>query len=162
MAIALRRRIRSTSTVGEQITPEALWALRHRAFHIAIAILGQREQAEDVVQDVFVKALDHREPVLHLEAWLRTLIVRTAINTLRRPSSQSLETDVAEDGSFEDSILIRAALDKLSPETRVLLALAYVEGLTHKELADMLDIPEGTVASRLHAAKAAFHKEWNR
>lgn len=162
MAIALRRRIKSTGAVGERITPEALWALRHQAYRTALSIVGQRELAEDIVQDVFVKAIEHREPVVHLEAWLRTLIVRQAINTLRRPSSQSLTVDTAEEGSFEDAILVRAALDKLDPATRALLALAYVDGLSHKELAEMFEIPEGTVSSRLHAARAAFNKEWNR
>lgn len=162
MAIALRRRIKLTGAEGERITPEALWALRHRAYHIALSIVGQRELAEDIVQDVLVKALDHREPVAHLEAWLRTLVVRHAINALRRPSGQAFESETIREGSFEDGVLVRAALDKLDPETRALLALAYVDGLSHKELAEMFEIPEGTVASRLHAARAAFHKEWNR
>lgn len=162
MTVAVRRWLKVTSSEGVKLTPDDLWPLRHQAFRTALAIVGQRELAEDIVQDVFVKALNHGEPVRHVEAWLRTLVVRASLNALRRPTSQTLATDVPDDGTFEEAVLVRAALQKLSPDSRTILALAYFESLSHREIAELLDIPEGTVASRLHTARAAFQKEWNR
>jgi RNA polymerase sigma-70 factor (ECF subfamily) len=144
------------------LTPDDVWPLRHRAFRTALAIVGQRELAEDIVQDVLVKALDHGEPVWNVEAWVRTLVVRASLNALRRPTPQILASDPTDNATFEDAVLVRDALAKLSPESRTILALAYFESLNHREIAELLDVPEGTVASRLHTARAAFQKEWNR
>lgn len=163
MTSALRRWLKVSSSVGVVITPDELWPLRHKALRTSLAIVGQRELAEDIVQDVFLRAIGHREPVRHVEAWLRTLVVRASLNAVRRPTSVTITEDLTEAGtSFEESAMVRIALQSLPPQSRAILALAYFEGLSHREIAELLEIPEGTVASRLSTARAAFEQEWNR
>jgi RNA polymerase sigma-70 factor (ECF subfamily) len=138
---------------------------RNRAFAIrlAIQIVGDRDQAEDVAQESLIRAYqsaDRLKRATQPLAWLRTIVVRRAITCLqsRRPDSAQSEASI-EDRST-DRLAVRHVLDRLPPDQQALLALAHGEQLSYRELAAALDIPEGTVASRLNAARAAFRKLW--
>ena len=84
----------------------------------------------------------------------------------RRRSPDALSTDVAHTDDpggplerHEDSTLVRRALDARRPIHRLVLTLFLVEGVSHREIADLLDCPEGTVWSRLHSAKKALERQ---
>jgi RNA polymerase sigma-70 factor (ECF subfamily) len=132
--------------------------------------LGDSRQAEDVVQETFVRAWCHmlRHPV-DLEwfrPWLYTVARRLVIDNLRtrkaRPS-EVLLTDLARLPASEDPIelllvrqSVRHALRALSPQHRAVLIDLYYRGLSYAEVADRQGIPVGTVRSRTHYALRAL------
>jgi len=147
---------------GAAAFDETLESLRPGATATALRIVGERTLAEDVVQDAFVKATlaaAQLKDGQSLAAWLRKIVVRCALDALescRRSVSQVEDNAAAPDKGLG----VQMALDRLKPDHQAVLALAFGDGLTHQEIADALEIPTGTVASRIHAAKAAFKKVW--
>lgn len=131
------------------------------AYRLALAVVGRPEVAEDVAQEAMVRAWRARGTLARADdprAWLRRVVVRQAVTALGRREAVELPEFAAPDA--EPAMQVRAVLAGMPTETRALLALAYFEGLTYAELAAALEIPEGTVASRLHAARAAFRTAW--
>jgi RNA polymerase sigma-70 factor (ECF subfamily) len=130
--------------------------------------------AEDVTQEVFVTLWQHPERFDpergSLRAYLGVHAHRRAIDALRRdvrrsqreqrhhrlhPEGSCLPSDAAECASLADAV--RDAIDRLPPEQREAVELAYFGGLTHREVAATLRIPEGTAKSRLRLAHAKLH-----
>ena len=131
---------------------------------LALKVVGSAEDAEDVVQTALVKAWRCRGSLQDkekLQGWLRQIVVRSALNHLksRKPSSSPTEEQACID-SDESFVLVHMTLSRLKPEQRALLALAVGERLSYRDIGETLGIPEGTVSSRLNAAKAAFRKLW--
>lgn len=129
---------------------------------MAVRMTGCQALADDIVQDSYLRALESIEQgvrVANPKAWFRRIVVHAALDALksRKPS---VELDQEAIAAPRNTVLVQGVLDKLSPEHQVVLALAFGEQLSHKEIAALLDVPMGTVASRIHAAKAAFRKEW--
>ncbi len=141
---------------------------------------GRTEEAEDLLQDSVLRAFAKRGALRDASAgrsWLFTTLVRTHLNRVRSDGRrhESLESD-CDDRQFEAALAewspselpeermdreathaaVRSAIDGLDPLLREVLMLTDVEGFSHREAAAMLEIPEGTVASRLFRARAAF------
>ncbi len=141
-------------------------------FALARRIVGHRTEAEDVIQEVFVRAwreapsFDRRKG--SAAAWLATLtrnravdIVRSRKRRARHDDMRSAEMDAItpevctpEIGAVtaERTRAVRAALQLLAPEQRAALELAYLGGLSHSEIAEALNQPLGTIKTRLLAA----------
>lgn len=137
-------------------------------FRLAYRILGRREDAEDAVQEIFVKAFsklaDCREPG-KFWPWIRTITVNACVRRFSR------ETPTEEIESLCDSelpsvdpvqleVLRRVQAVEVQkmiaglPETyRVVIVLRYIEDLSYKEIARLVGIESHTVAARLHRAK---------
>jgi len=144
---------------------EALLADRRAwAFRLALKIVGRTEEAEDVAQVALTAAWRRRRTLKDtqkLDAWLTQIVVRTSLNQLRtRRETGVLEDESALQPSGEESVLVHSTLARMKPEHRVLLALAVGEGLSYREMAHALGVPEGTVSSRLNAAKSEFRRLW--
>jgi RNA polymerase sigma-70 factor (ECF subfamily) len=132
---------------------------------MALRISGCPLLAEDIVQDSYLHALEAIEQhtrVANPKAWFRRIVVHAAIDALKlRGQSAEQEPDIDRLSAVpRGNVFVQSVLESLCPEHQVVLALAFGERLSHKEIAALLDIPMGTVASRIHAAKAAFRKEW--
>ena len=154
-------------------------------YSAALRMTRNPADAEDVVQETFLKAYrayDSFQAGTNLKAWLYRILTNTYINRYRkaqrRPSevelgelqdlylykrlgeqsgaSESAEQEVLE--QFVDSDVIQA-LESLSDNFRMPVLLADVEGFAYKEIAEMLDIPIGTVMSRLHRGRKALQKK---
>ncbi len=141
-----------------------LMRLRDRAFRTAYAIVNDRELAEDVTQEALIRAMEKVDgSVVDLAAWLRIIVVRTALNSFRKGRPNALEVDGPSiEAPVDERLQIELTLGRLSPEQRAILALAYHEGLSYREISEILNVPEGTVSSRLSAAKQAFQQEYSR
>jgi RNA polymerase sigma-70 factor (ECF subfamily) len=130
---------------------------------------GDRQAAEDLMQETMLRAwrnLDalYADPV-SLRPWLITVSRRIAIDSLRARAARPVET--ASDDSFEwlvapdpfEQVLNRELIHKLlaglSAEHRNVLLHVYIHDLTVPQTARILGVPEGTVKSRLHSARAA-------
>jgi RNA polymerase sigma-70 factor (ECF subfamily) len=140
---------------------ETIYGERVSAYRVAFAILGRREAAEDVVEEALLKALESKVEPQNVAAWVRTIVVRTALNARRDKATVGLEFEPEIHCELDEGIAVRATLARLESDQRALLALAIGEGLSYRELADVFGVPEGTISSRLHAAKAAFRREWD-
>jgi|SRR5215831_13074753 len=122
--------------------------------------------AEDVTQDVFLKAFRARDrfrPTGRVEAWLCTIAVREAISRLRWTALQRRLLEATgragasrpPEGTGE---LLDELLAALSPRARAVVVLHFVHGYRYREIAAMLRLPEGTVASRLSQALARMRR----
>jgi RNA polymerase sigma factor (sigma-70 family) len=122
----------------------------------------------DATQDALIAVLRGlpalREPAA-LRGWARAIAVREAIRHARR-DARAMPVDTAlltELPAREDPQLqadVRAVLDRLTPHHRAVLVLRDLEGLDEASAAAVLDLPVGTIKSRLHRARRIFRKEW--
>ena len=155
-------------------------------FATALRMTRNKADAEDLVQETFLKgwrAFDSYQQGTNLRAWLFRIMTNTFINKYnsqqRRP--QETELDEVEElflfrrmGAFDQSKMSQSAEDQMLelftddevknaieelPETfRIPVLLSDVEGFTYKEIAEMLEVPIGTVMSRLHRGRKAMQK----
>ena len=143
-------------------------AYRVILFGLLVRILNSREEAEDILQDVFIQvwrqAKDFDEKRGRPFTWLVTLVRSRAIDRLRQLSArQRLATGAAQEqtekvsDALSDTIkltqreTVRRALAELSEEQRHTLLLAYFEGLTQSEIAAKLNAPLGTIKTRMRS-----------
>lgn len=132
-----------------------------QAFAHAVGITGDRATAQDAVQDALVDAwrslarFDQRRPFY---PWLYTLLRNRCFKALgaRRGSTppDGVELLAPSAGAVDDTLDLERALARLAPEDRELLLLRHLDGLSYEELAERIGVPPGTVASRLHHARA--------
>lgn len=149
-------------------------------FRLAYRITGSREDAEDVLQDVFVgllHALSSYDERGRFESWLKRVTARTALMRLRaqrRRGEQSLEpaTEAVAgraDGHAGDAgahsidrLAVDRALSRLPQSLRAVFLLREVEGYAHDEIAGLLGISAGASATRLSRAWTVLRKELSR
>jgi RNA polymerase sigma-70 factor (ECF subfamily) len=157
--------------------PDALGALYDRyhrlVFSLAIGIVEDQASAEEITLDVFTRILEKADTYQPQQAkvrtWLTSIARNQSIDILRRrgvrPEQNSLSwaelpaQAVPYVDNLEDLVdlslrqeRVRAALSHLSPEQKAALALVYFRGLTHRQVAETLDQPLGTIKTRLRLA----------
>lgn len=153
------------------VVPEIVVMLR-----VARSITGSAIDAEDLVQDALVRAFRSIDGFdgQHPRAWLLTIVRNTHINRNRRqrpvllddpdaletnrrdPASTSVEDDYI-DQTFD--AVITVSLQNLSDDARQVIELVDIAGLTYAEAAGELQIPVGTVMSRLHRARRKVRED---
>ncbi len=132
----------------------------NRLFRAALAILGQRQEAEDAVQDAFLKFLEKApEDLENPAAWLMRVTVNGAKSRLRLKWRQVVELpqELAGQCGPEE----RRELEEmwqLPPADRAILHLFYYEGYSAEEISRILKTPAGTVRSRLSRARGKLKK----
>jgi RNA polymerase sigma factor (sigma-70 family) len=134
-------------------------------FSIILQIIQENELASDVLQEVFIniwrKIESYDATKGRLFTWMLNIARNASIDTLRSKSyqntqkNQELPDNVDINASNQvtqlnvDNIGLRKTLEKLKPEQRVLIELAYFKGYTHEEIAEIEGIPLGTVKTRI-------------
>jgi RNA polymerase sigma-70 factor (ECF subfamily) len=137
--------------------------LREPVFALCLHLTGRRADAEDAVQDVFLsvhRALPGFRGEARLSTWVYRVALRAALHVRSRqrpgePVGDDLSVDRAEAEllSRDEARRTLAALQQLSAHHRAVLSLFALDGLSHREVAEVLGVPEGTIWSRLHAAR---------
>ena len=155
-------------------------------YRTGLRMTRSEAEAEDLVQETYIKAFRHRDqftPGTNLKAWLFRILTNTFINQYRRKAARPETTelddvdesilyrhmrDVSPGSSSPDpeaelinstlSSEVKEALESL-PEKFRTTVLLDVEGFSYKEIAQMLDIPIGTVMSRLHRGRKYLQKQ---
>ena len=136
-------------------------------FRLAYRLLGTREDAEDVVHDVFVglpEMLAHYEERGRLDAWLRRVTVRMALmrqrgRGRRRETSLDTAADIASaPGITPEQIELQAAVNALPGPLRSVLVLKEMEGYSHAEIAALLGISAVTSRVRLYRATRSIRQ----
>ena len=156
-------------------------------YSAALRMTRNPADAEDLVQETYLRAyrgFGNFESGTNLRAWLYRILTNTYINSYRarqrRPDERQLDDvddfylyrrlgaveEALAARSAEDELIdlftddeVKAALDSLPEQFRMAVYLADVEGFSYKEIAEILDIPIGTVMSRLHRGRKAMQKE---
>ncbi len=142
-------------------------------FRIAKWLVREEAEAEDLVQETFMQALQsfHRyEQGTNVRAWLVTIMYRTRGKRIRQRSRLRLVSDVDEriaetvafepptpEGITEDEVL--RALEHLPAPFQEVVILSDVEDFTYKEIAETLDVPIGTIMSRLSRGRKLLRAE---
>jgi RNA polymerase sigma-70 factor (ECF subfamily) len=152
----------------------------------AVRMTRNRADAEDLVQETYLRAyrgFGGFQEGTNLRAWLFRILTNTFINSYRAKQRRPQEADVEDvedlflyhrlpaveeatrSRSAEIDVLeritdseVKAAIDDLPEQFRLPVYLADVEGFAYKEIAEMLDIPIGTVMSRLHRGRKGLEK----
>ncbi|MGD0273816.1 MAG: sigma-70 family RNA polymerase sigma factor [Gaiellaceae bacterium] len=139
---------------------EQLYRDRYPRFlRLALAIVGSREAAADVVQEAFARALRHRSELRSEEA-LESWLWRTVVNTGRTQSKrgrrhaglESAEEIASSNGHAEPWPELRAAVAALPERQRQALFLRHYADLDYEQIGEVLGIARGTVAATLHTA----------
>jgi RNA polymerase sigma-70 factor, ECF subfamily len=132
------------------------------------AVVLDSAAAEDLTQETFVRAYRARnryKPTAPPGAWLRRIGINLAISHLRRqklarflPARLYVPPDRRDYDRAEARNVVEGALAALSPKLRAAIVLHYYEGLTREEIAEVLGVPAGTVASRIAKAVAIMRR----
>ena len=156
-------------------------------YSAALRMTRNRADAEDLVQETYLKAyrgFGGFQEGTNLKAWLYRILTNTFINTYRakKRRPEQTELDDVEDfylfrrmggleaakanRSAEDELMdyfsdseVKEAIEALPEQFRMAVLLADVEGFQYKEIAEILDIPIGTVMSRLHRGRKSLQKQ---
>ena len=155
-------------------------------YSAALRMTRNPADAEDVVQETFLKAYRAYHTFqagTNLKAWLYRILTNTYINRYRKQQRRPSEVELGDLEDFylyrrlgesggagasrsaEEEVLeqivdadVRAALDALPENFRMPVLLADVEGFSYKEIAEIMDVPIGTVMSRLHRGRKALQQ----
>ncbi|MDZ7676553.1 MAG: sigma-70 family RNA polymerase sigma factor [Acidimicrobiales bacterium] len=170
------------ATFSEQAMP-----FMDSLYGAAMRMTRNPADAEDLVQETYLKAyrgFGGFEQGTNLKAWLYRILTNTYINLYRKRQRRPDETDLAEvedlylyrrlggleaataGRSAEDELMelfteteIKEAMEALPENFRIAVLLADVEGFAYKEIAEILEIPIGTVMSRLHRGRKQLQKQ---
>ncbi|TVR29930.1 MAG: sigma-70 family RNA polymerase sigma factor [Balneolaceae bacterium] len=172
MAELTRQEIRKQQDFNEEIIPH-LDAL----YNFGLRLTSDPNDAEDLVQDTIVKAyrfFSSYEKGTNAKAWLFRILKNSYINNYRKKSKKPHEVDYDEVASFYETIRadrtetsdledkmfrelidddLSRALEKIPEDFRTVVLLCDVEDFTYEEIANMLDVPIGTIRSRLHRGR---------
>ena len=175
--VVIKKHQEQDATQGHELASFEETMLPHMdaAHNLARWLLRNEQDAQDVVQEAFLRAFKsfggfHGS---NGRAWLLTIVRNTSYTLLKKNRVVDLTTPFDEEihvsghesvspatilEHSEDAELIREAMDELPTEFREILALRHQEGLSYKEIADIAQIPPGTVMSRLARARAKLRE----
>lgn len=144
---------------------------QRRAFAVALRLLGSRPEAEDAVQQAFLRLYENRatyKPRLRLNTWFYRILVNTCIDELRRTRPMPLPDDLElPSGNAPDRIfdrqererLLRTALAAVPVEARIVLTLYYGDERSYREIGAIRGISVNTVKTHLRRGRAALRKQ---
>lgn len=180
---ALIRRLRDRD---ERAFRELLELHRDRVFNITYRMLGNRSEAEDIAQEVFItvfKTIDSFREESKFSTWLYRVAVNHTKNRIKylarrherkheSVDERSAETNGATSGSparmpqpdkalatAQSEKLIQEAIDSLDDDQRAVVVLRDIEELSIEEICEITGLPDGTVKSRLHRARLVLRKK---
>jgi RNA polymerase sigma factor (sigma-70 family) len=143
-----------------------------RMFPVCLRYAQNREEAEEILQEGFIKMFTHLNQYRHdgsFEGWLRRIIVNTALQKFRDRTRMypvvSLREELSETVSNNDTYagigykMLLELVQKLPPAYRLVFNLYVFEGMKHREIAEALHITEGTSKSNLYDARMILQRE---
>lgn len=187
MTRAERRLIRRLKDRDERAFSELIEEQGDRVFNLCFRMLGNRQEAEDLAQEVFItvfKSVDSFRGDSKLSTWLYRIASNLSKNRIkylaRRHDRSKVEFDEGVDrNAASDSLtspkqekrpdenmegqqleqIMQKAISELEEEHRILIVLRDIEELSYEEICEITELAEGTVKSRLHRARLALRKK---
>ena len=155
-----------------QAFTELVYRYQDRMVSLTYRMCGDLRLAEDAAQEAFVRVwqnLKSYKPQYAFRSWLYRIATNAALDALRRerPTTELDSLSLADPGTtpeqsaedYQQVVHIRRAIAQLSEPLRMVLILREYQELTYQEIADALDIPVGTVMSRLNTARVQLRRE---
>lgn len=157
-----------------------------RVFSLALRVTGNRQDAEEVLQDVFWNVLQHIDAFrgdAKLSSWIYRIAMNAALMKVRqRPKAEHVALDadlgpaMTDDGRIAEPVVdwtrlpgelerkeltrrLEAAVERLPPDYRTVFVLRDIEGLSTEEASEVLDLSVAALKSRLHRARLFLRKE---
>ena len=143
-------------------------------YNLALRMTQHKQDAEDLTQEAVLRAyrfLTKFEEGTNFKAWIMAILRNVFINEYRRKTKepQKIEFEKVEDfitipeiSGVQEEIFtenIKSSIDKLPEELRTTIILFYAEDFSYKEIAKIMDVPVGTVMSRLYTAKQSLKRQ---
>lgn len=127
---------------------------------------GDHSTADDLAQDTFLvayKKLGTWSGAGTLKSWLHTIAYRQFLDHIKKHSRMQVMAEVPQDGfdtrqALDAEILVQKLLGKLGTTDRTCITLAYAAGMSHSEISAIVELPLGSVKSRIHRAKLKLQK----
>ena len=157
------------NSFGQLVTPYF-----HEAYAISFTILKSKEQAEDAVQNAMIEAYKNimmQKEIRNFRSWFLTLVSSRSIDLVRKNMKDmkqitdieaypfnSNETPLTDLLLKEEKSIVMQNLLNLPSKYRIVITLHYYQELSIREIAQLLEIKEGTVKSRLHNARLVLNK----
>lgn len=140
---------------------------KNAMYSTALRIIGNTDEAQDVLQDTFIDVFENISSFRFestLGAWMKTILVRKALRRLKLDRNHEIleKAEEMEGEDFKDEFTgeyLEKAIQSLPESARAVFLLIEVEGYKHKEVAQMLNITEGTSKSQLHYSKSLLQKK---
>jgi RNA polymerase sigma-70 factor, ECF subfamily len=172
LAIDDRDLIASAQLGDRQAFGELVYRHQSSVINVIYRMCGDPRLAEDAAQEAFVRVwqnLDSYKPQYAFHSWLYRIAANVALDTLRRerpgpeldslPLADKNPTPEQASETSQRTTQVKQAVARLSEPLRLVLVLREYEELSYQEIAAALEIPTGTVMSRLNAARAQLRRE---
>ncbi|EST10301.1 RNA polymerase sigma factor SigW [Sporolactobacillus laevolacticus] len=177
-----KRLIKKVKKGDQQAFAELVDRYKNSVFAICFRMVGNTQEAEDLSQEAFIRAYNHIDQYDHerkFSTWLFRIATNLSIDFLRRrktsvsldavvPGTEglSLNTILPDNGELPDEQMVRreneemvqSEIKKLPEKYRSAVVLKYIEDLSLKEISDIMDIPVGTVKTRIHRGREMLRK----
>ncbi len=171
---------------SEKAYRELLDRYQRPVFSLVYRMVRDREQAEDLAQETFIKVFNHLEsfnPKYKFSSWIFKIASNLAIDALRKKELDTVSLDGSRHASTAEEVdstritvrsrdenpeelleakelgdEIEGAIAGLRPEYRTAILLRHVEGRPYEEIAEIMDVPLGTVKTHIHRARAELRE----
>jgi RNA polymerase sigma-70 factor, ECF subfamily len=183
MEALIKKRIKQVIKGDQNAFGEIVEIYKDKVFQLAFRMLGNRHEAEDIAQEAFIRAYINIESFninLKFSTWLYRIATNLCIDRIRKkkpdyfldaevagtegltmysqlPSKMPLPEDDVESLELQDSI--QREISKLPEKYRSVIVLKYIEELSLNEISSILEIPLGTVKTRIHRGREALRKQ---
>lgn len=173
-------------TMDSRAFAELIARAGDKAYNFAYRLAGNESDARDLVQEAFARALEHAEtydPARAFDSWLLRILHNIFLDARRRHAhSRTVSLDApapVAQGRWEDLLpgqepppveelarresvdLLQKALDRLPATYRSSIALCDIEGLSYEQIARVMDVPVGTVRSRIHQGRLLLREAYD-
>ena len=182
----VKRTIKKVKKGDQQAFGELIELFQHRVYQICLRMIGNRQEAEDLAQEAFLRAylnIDSYDINKKFSSWLFRIATNLTIDRLRKKkadyyldaeiagaegitlySQLSTDEELPEEMvvNFEMQESVQKEMMQLPPKYRSAIVLKYMEDLSLKEISEILNIPVGTVKTRIHRGREALRKRLHR
>jgi RNA polymerase sigma-70 factor, ECF subfamily len=182
MEVLIKKRIKQVLKGDQNAFGEIVEMYKDKVFQISYRMLGNRHEAEDIVQEAFIRAyvnIQRYNLELKFSTWLYRITTNLCIDRIRKkkpdyyldaevkgtegltmysqvPSKTTLPEDDVESLELQDTI--QKEIMKLPEKYRSVIVLKYIEELSLKEISEILEMPLGTVKTRIHRGRETLRK----
>lgn len=183
METVVKKRIKQVLKGDRNAFGEIVELYKDKVFQLSFRMLGNRHEAEDIAQEAFIRAYVNIQSFnmnLKFSTWLYRIATNLCIDRLRKkkpdyyldaevkgtegltmyshiPSDASLPEEDVESLELQESI--QKEISKLPDKYRSVIVLKYIEEMSLNEISEILDIPLGTVKTRIHRGREALRKQ---
>lgn len=177
--------VRQARTGSQEAFAELVGRYKDKIYNLGYRMLGNREEAEDVAQETFLhtyRALDSFRVEERFSPWIYKIASNLCLDRLRRqrPMITSLDEPAGPDGDIPQQVadwstspdkvyelneireVTQQAISSLPPKYKVVVVLRHLQDLSYDEIAKVLNIPQGTVKTRLFRAREILRRKLSR